>query len=398
MTPIILVFGQSNGQNLWPHLRTVLGESEIDAIALNAAVGGAGVARPDAPWNITVGDGSDEPGSAYTAMTEAIDTALAENPDSYIAAAVWSQGEGDTFRGGGVDYFNPAKEVFEATFDYIGSEIPTFILGITDYIQIQRMDGVDAVQAQQQELADAFDNVHYLSTDEIMDEAGLTRETAMRDALHYFGSTNYLFAEKLLEQPEMRKALGLEEEELPVEPTPEPEEEAESDGGDQPPQEDENSETPDRGETSADTDESGEDTGETSDGDLVVNDPETNVIETQPPVETPQESEPPVGTTNPEAGSNDSSMGVAGIGLGLSALGAAVGVYAISLIGLLAVVFLGRNKGEDENSEDDVSLFNSDENTSDVLLSDILPVTQQISDDDYNSDASDTTEMDPFLL
>lgn len=434
MTPVVLIFGQSNGGNLHGSnsFQNALDDAGGDAILLNSSLGGSSVAKYNGAWNIIQGDGEDALGIGYTGMLDGIDNMLANTPDAYIAGAIWVQGESDTFGGSELDYYTPTRALFEAVYDHIGEDVQTYVVGLSDYHGLPN-DGVETVRSQQQQLANDMENVEFISTDDIIAKYDLSEDEAMRDNLHYSDTFLEHLSDEILEQSDLRANLGLRPLEAPIlqaDPEPEPQEPASEnsqpnvvveeqvaqpiiveDPAPQPVQLVEEEATPQEPvleepqvEAATQTEEpelepkteepilevAAEVVQEIPQGDQSVREVhEQAASETVDQVEdTSTVDEAPTEAAEDDAGAQT------GIMLGLSAIGAAMGIFFLPLLGLLGLLGLSKSKN-DEDGPAEVA----QQPDGGTVLSDVIPTTEVIAESTMDTlELDDQSEIDLLLL
>lgn len=432
MTPILLTFGQSNAQGFESGINSFLKDNEdVQFEQIQASIGATGLVGETAAWNVIVDDEADSLGSAYLSMIAEIDEKLAETPDAYIAAAVWSQGEADSKPWLYPGYAEAAQALFEETYDYIGYEFPIVMLGLSDYQraspdQEESLNRIEGVNEQQQLVAETMENVHYLDTDEIFAAAGLSQEEVMHDdGIHFNLVGSMARVDAVLAKAEIRTVLGLEPLEQPeddedVVPEEEAAETSSNDTGSEDSSQEQESSEPNPVSVSdpdpvTTVDESGQDdvsTQEQAAEEPVVS---TQESETEEPAVLADEvvaetihMQAGAATTSSEdqsdpiedsedSGQASESETSSGMFLGLSALGAALGSFILPILGLLSMLATSRGKTS-ASASDDTSENASPTAVKGISLEEVIPITETISEDGFQSADFDMEDEDNSLI
>ena len=212
MTPIILIFGQSNAAFL-DNSQALEGAIEAQGgtvLEVGVHGGSQSAALPGGHWNIIDDDGDATGGSSYTRLLETMERVLADNPDSYIAGAVWVQGEQDSQRHLIGEYYEPVATLFTQMREDLGEDFPISMVGPSDF---QSTDPVSRahIRETQQQLAQDLPDTYFVDTDAIIAENNLTKDEVMRDDLHYTDDFFDHIAQAVLQEPALRQALQLQQ-------------------------------------------------------------------------------------------------------------------------------------------------------------------------------------------
>jgi len=209
-TPIILVFGQSNAGFMHNSraLEEAIAKMGIEAKQIIVAGGGQSVSQVDGAWNIVTDDGEDALGESYTALLETVAQELENDPDAYIANAVWIQGEADAGGGHAPNYYDATSTLFTQMRADMGFDFPISVVGLSDY---QSLDdtGREKVIAAQVQLAEDLDDVYFVDTNKIIADNDLAEEDVMSDNLHYTSDFFAHIADAVLAEPAVQMTLPL---------------------------------------------------------------------------------------------------------------------------------------------------------------------------------------------
>lgn len=207
--PIIILSGQSNAARISDEVTQVLDErfGQGNYIQVNAYSAGA-------PLTKTRDTKTDwlTPGEMRTQLVDETISALADDPDNFVAGVIWVQGEADTYESTTSSFyddlflslFNEFRSSVSAAFEtrYTGiATAPVAISGLSENApEAQYRQNWNQISDSLEELGASQNWASTVDPDIMADAANLSATEMFSDGLHYSDDFSLLLAEALVDQ------------------------------------------------------------------------------------------------------------------------------------------------------------------------------------------------------